>query len=179
MRKIIFTLALLFAVYLPTSSYAAGESPDQISADPIRRGCFISFSKELHPVADDPLSTPPFDILANWRCNDGEQFPIDKYEINGSSPEVTTVFYWKNRSIIVLVKWPTNSQAADYEGDYYKVFIYRYSRVSDKSMLTRDDSSMRNFPPGWNGSDRNGKPLSYPFKDAASIRKKLRTIQFN
>jgi hypothetical protein len=178
-RKIIFTLMALLSVCVTSSSWAAGESPDQIAADSIRSGCFVSFSKELHPVADDPLSTPPFDVLANWRCDDGEQLPIDRYEVNGSSPEVATVFYWKKTNIIVLVKWTISSQASDYEGGYYKVFIYQYKRASDQSTLTRDDLAMKSFPPGWDGSKKNGKPLSYPFKDAASIRRKLRTMQLN
>jgi hypothetical protein len=84
---------LLCIVYISFPVYASEESPIEVSADAIRVGCSVSFSKQFHPVQDDPLSAAIFDLLATWQCNDGEKSVIDKYEINGVSPDVITVLY--------------------------------------------------------------------------------------
>jgi hypothetical protein len=154
-------------------------SQSEVSADAIRVGCSLSFSKQFHSVQDDPLSAAPFDLLATWHCDDGEKSVIDKYEINGASPEVATVFYWKRRYIVVLVKWSINSRAADYNGDFYKVFIYKSTKIPGKYGFVIDAAAMERLPPGLDGQSKNGKAIVYPFKDAASIRKKLRAIHLD
>ncbi|WP_157025142.1 hypothetical protein [Paraburkholderia heleia] len=155
------------------------KSPASLPADAIRGGCSISFSKKFHPVQGDFLSTPPFSILSSWKCRDGEELSIDKYEINGSSPDLITVFYWERRNIVTLVKWRVNSEISDYSGDYYRVFAYIYSTKFGSPKFIRDDDLMKHFPAGFDGFTKDGEPVIYPFKDAASIRKKLRSINFN
>lgn len=99
--------------------------------------------------------------------------------MNGASPEIATVLYWKGRKIIVLVKWPTNSRAADFSGDYYRVNIYEYSRMSSKARIKKDKAMMRHFLPGKDGLGKNGREIHYQFKDATSILKKLRAMYLN
>lgn len=180
MKKIIYLLSLLLIVTgTPALSYATGrKSPENVSADVIRPGCSVSFSKELHADPDDPLSTPPFAVIASWRCRDEKRLPIDRYEINGSSPEVVTVFYWHKRDVVVLVKWQVNSRAADYSGDYYKVFIYKYDNKYNQQKFIKYQLTEKYFPSGFDGVAKDGSPVEYPFKDVASIRKKLRTLDF-
>ncbi|WP_414444191.1 hypothetical protein [Burkholderia sp. 22PA0106] len=151
-------------------------SPDTVSADAIREGCSISFKKIHHPIPNDLLSNPPFSISAQWNCKDGEHLFIDKYDINGSSPQIASVFYWKSRDVFVLVKWEINSRASDYSGSYYEIFSYEYAPNSNPRTLTRNGGLEKYFPPGFDGTAKNGTPVVYPFKNAASIRKKLRRL---
>lgn len=175
-RKILSTVAIgIGLICLPALATEAGGSPDEISANSIRNGCDVTFSKELHPLPNDPLSTPPFDISAKWICRDGEVSDFDKYAINGSSPSVVTVLFWRGRYIIVLVKWTENSSASDYVGDFYEVFSYKRQQLGGRAGIVRDSAIERLFSSGWDGYSRSGSKVEYPFKDAASIRKVLRS----
>lgn len=176
--KKLATLSLLFGISgLAGWAHAANKSPDKIAADVVRAGCSVSFLEEPLQDLHNPSSGPLFNVKATWQCRDGETLSFDNYEVNGSSPEVVTVFYWQKREIVTLVKWSVNSQAADYLGDYYQVFIYKYVYSSKGSKIMRDSTAMRAFPEGWDGVKRDGTPVIYEFRDAASIRKRLRAIQ--
>jgi hypothetical protein len=152
------------------------ESPDSVPADVIQAGCSVTFVRKYEQRPGPTLGVPPFSLSAIWYCEDGVHSPLDEYEINGANPEVVTVLYWRRRDIVVLIKWSINSRAADYSGDYYKVFIYRGEKRSDGYGFSRDDRAMAVFGKGIDGVDRNGVEVHYAYKDAASIRKKLRTI---
>ncbi|WP_175005393.1 hypothetical protein [Burkholderia lata] len=175
-RKMLGATAIAVGlICLPALAAEAGGSLDDISANSIRNGCNVTFSKELQPQPNDPLSTPPFDILAKWVCRDGEVSNFDKYTINGSSPSVVTVLFWRGRYIVVLVKWSASSSASDYVGDFYEVFSYRRQQLSGRADIVRDSTIEKLFPPGLDGYARNGSKIKYSFKDAASIRKVLRS----
>ena len=174
------TIALLrFAISMMGPFHTDSQSQAEFSVDAIRLGCSVSFSKQFHAIPEDPLSNPPFDISVDWHCRDGEAITIDKYEINGSSPEVETLFYWQGRNIVMLVKWSVNSQASEYVGDYYKVFAYRYEREGGGGKFKKNETIMKNFPAGFDGRSKNGLRATYPFKNAASIRKRLQTLKIN
>jgi len=176
--KKLASLALLLGISsLAGWAHAANKSPDKIAADAVRAGCSVSFFEEPLQDLHNPSSGPLFNVKATWQCRDGEILSIDSYEVNGSSPKVVTVFYWQNREIVTLVRWSVNSKAADYVGDYYQVFIYKYVRSSKGANIVRDSTAMKAFPEGWDGVRRDGAPVIYAFKDAASIRKRLRAIQ--
>ncbi|SIO05703.1 hypothetical protein [Paraburkholderia phenazinium] len=171
------TLAFLICIAcISPPVYATEGSPIAMSAGASRVGCSVLFSKQFHPVEGDPLSVVPFDLLATWQCDDGEKSVLDKYEINGASPEVATVFYWGWCRIVVLVKWSINSQVADYNGDFYKIFVYKSTKTSCKDDFERDVAAMKSLPAGWDGQAKDGKVVVYPFKDADSIRKRLQMI---
>ncbi|WP_174981753.1 hypothetical protein [Burkholderia lata] len=175
MRKILGVVPIVIGlICLPVLAAETGASPDDIPANSIKNGCDVTFSKELHPLPNDPLSTPPFDISAKWICRDGEVSDFDKYTINGSSPSVATVLFWRQRYIVVLVKWTANSGASDYVGDFYEVFSYKRQQLSGQASIVRDSAVDSLFSSGWDGYDRSGTRVKYPFKDAASIRKVLK-----
>lgn len=175
-RKVLGAVSIIIGlICMPVLAVEAGGSPDDIPANVIKNGCNLNFSKELHPLPNDPLSTPPFDISARWICRDGEASDFDKYTINGSSPSVVTVLFWRDRYIIVLVKWVINSSASDYVGDFYKIFSYKRQQIGGRAAIVRDRSLESLFPPGWDGNDRNGSKVKYFFKDAASIKKVLKS----
>jgi hypothetical protein len=175
-RIITFVILVLGAINISGLSFAEDGRLGKYSAEVIKHGCSVQFSTQTHTNLDDPLSSAPFDVLASWRCLDGEKLFIDKYEINGANPEISTVFFWKKDRIIVLVKWPINSQATDYVGDYYRVFIYRYTN-NNGSIISKDEEAMKEFPTGWDGLNKNGARLKYHFKDAASIKEKLSKLE--
>ncbi|WP_146122037.1 hypothetical protein [Burkholderia multivorans] len=175
-KKIIYAATIIIGIiFSSASALAENESPDKISANPVENGCDLIFSKELRPLQNDPLSTPPYDVAVQWSCRDGQVVNVDKYAINGSSPTVVTVLFWRKRYVVVLVKWATNSSAADYVGDYYETFVYKHRKVNGAVSLAKDDSISKLFPPGWDGYAKNGKRIAYPYKDAASIRKLLKS----
>lgn len=175
-RKILGVAAVVIGlICVPTLAVETGGSPDDIPADSIRNGCNVNFSKEFHPLSNDPLSTPPFDITAKWICRDGEVSNFDKYTVNGSSPSVATVLFWRERYIIILVKWTASSSASDYVSDFYEVFSYKRQQLNGRADIVRDGAIERFFSPGWDGYSRNEVRVKYPFKDAASIKKVLRS----
>lgn len=175
-RIIIYLILMLRAFTMSGLSFAEDGRQKEISADVIRSGCSVLFSTHPHPYLDDPLSSAPIDVIASWRCLDGENLPIDKYEINGVSPEIVTVFFWRDSSIVVLVRWSINSLAADYVGNYYKVFIYKY--LKDNHQFVVGDEAMKGFPAGWDGRTKSGVRVRYPFKDAASIKRRFAAMGF-
>lgn len=177
-KRIITCLILVLgAINISGPSFAEDGRIGEISAGVIKHGCSVQLSTQTHTDLDDPLSSAPFDVLASWRCLDGENLFIDKYEINGANPEILTVFFWQNNNIIVLVKWSINSLAADYSGDYYRVFIYGYTKNEHGSIISKNEEAMKEFPAGWDGRNKNGTRLRYHFKDAASIQEKLSKLE--
>src|SRR5262249_19663597 len=110
-----------------------------------------------------------------WKCINGDREVIDQYSVEGGSPEVVTVLFWKGRSLLVLVKWMTNSHASDFQGDFYKLYIYGFSKNASHNKFTPNETLMSEFGEGWDGV-RNGVVVKYEFKDATSIRRKLREL---
>jgi hypothetical protein len=179
--KIIYLLTFIFASTCTVqTAFSSEKLPDVISAESIRPGCSIYFVKRFYSDSDDPLSVPPYDLVSTWKCQGVGQSRIDTYEINGGSPEVVTVTYWKRRAIVVLVKWSINSRASDYVGDYYKVYVYkRMKEATGKERFVRDEAIMNKFPEGWGGNTQSGTAVRYPFKDAASIKRRLVEIHYD
>ena len=78
---------------------------------------------------------------------------------------------------MILVKWSTNSQASDFQGDYYKVYVYDYKKTQiERPFASRDDIDKR-FGEGWDGI-LNGKKIVYQYKDAKGIRSRLKKIGY-
>ena len=180
MIKKIYLLTLIFAAICGAPpAFSSEKSRDVISAESIRPGCSIAFAKRFHPNPDDPLSVPPYDVVLTWKCPGVRQSQIDTYERNGGSPEVVTVTYWKHRAIVVLVKWSINSRASEYVGDYYKVYVYKRIKEAGNERFVRDEAIMNKFPEGWDGNAQSGSPVRYPFKDAASIKKRLAEMHYD
>lgn len=171
-------MALLWCVIgMIGLSRATSQLQDEIPADTVRTGCSILFSKQFHIIAEDPLSNPLFDMWMEWRCRDGEAITIDKYEINGASPELEALFFWQENHIVTLVKWSVNSQSSDYVGNYYKIFSYQYERDQNGGAFTRNEDIMKKLPAGLEGRTKNGSRVIYPFKNETAIRKRLRTLK--
>lgn len=181
-KKILSVLSLAVCVtcaLTPVPVFSDEKSPDILSADSIRAGCSVVLSKIDRISPDHPSSVSFYEVEATWKCRDGEQSVIDTYEFEGGSPEVETVFYWKNKDIISLVRWPVNSQAADYYGYLYAVYVYKGAHKNGRQIFMKDDAMMKKLPFGFDGYKRNGSPVRYPYKDAASIRRRLSALHFD
>ncbi|WP_150563749.1 hypothetical protein [Pandoraea cepalis] len=143
-------------------------------ADAIRSGCSVLISRDYQSDPNDSLSTQIYSLLISWQCDDGENSTIGTFPVEGASPEIVTIFYWDNENIISLVKWPMSSQAADYSGNYYKIYAYTYNNHKFPRRFFENTKIERNFPPGFDGLSRDGTVINYPFKDIKSIKRKLR-----
>lgn len=148
-----------------------------IAGNDLRAGCKIVFPKDIKHSDSDPLSSGNFDIKVIWTCIGTHEITIDRYEIDGDSPEIVTVFFWKNQKTVILVKWSTNSQASDFQGDYYRVYVYDYKKnQGEKPFVSRNDIDKK-FGEGWDGI-LNGRKVVYQYKDAKSIRSRLKKIGY-
>jgi len=83
----------------------------KIPAEQIQKGCDLDFYAV--PDGSPSIGRPGHSIDLRWACVDQPPRVIDNYEIEGGSPDIVTVFYRKRQDVIVLVRWSTNSQAAD------------------------------------------------------------------
>jgi hypothetical protein len=124
------------------------------------------------PDKNPPIGQPNYSIDLRWACRGQRARVIDHYEIDGGSPDIVTVFFRKGRDVIVLVKWSTNSQAADIQGDYYKTYIYRYQPKNFSNPFLIEHDVAAKLGEGWDGVI-DGRPVRYPYKNALSIRKAL------
>ncbi|MFM0550058.1 hypothetical protein P0D69_03660 [Paraburkholderia sediminicola] len=175
-----FSLAACLCVaqmFLPMNAYASNVSRDTISSNQIRAGCNILFKKSIYEDSHDPLSDPLYSVDLEWTCDSEPPIIVDRYDVEGSSPEVVTVFFRRKRRIVVLVKWSINSQASDFVGDFYTIYVYRFDPKRPKYPFIRQDEIMDKLGSGWDGV-KDGRPVKYPLKDAASIVKALTRLGY-
>jgi hypothetical protein len=177
MVRIVITL-LVFALFSnPVIAQIDEALSSTISATQLSAGCKIYFQKNIKHSDNDSLSSAGFDILSKWMCIGSHEMTIDQYEINGSSPVILTVLFWKHQKAVILVRWSTNSRASDFQGDYYKVYIYDYEKTNDKKPFTRRNDIDEKFGEGWDGI-LAGRKIVYQYKDAAKIRSRLEKIGY-
>ena len=163
--------------FFPSEVHADGASPELISSEQIKIGCRINFKKEIYENSNDPLSNPPFSLDLEWACDGKPPIIVDRYDVEGSSPEIVTVIFRKKRYIVILVKWTTSSVASNFEGDFYKCYVYRFVPGTTGQPFVRESEIMKKLGSGWDGS-KDGQPVSFPLKDSASIRKLLTRLGY-
>ncbi|CAB3766709.1 hypothetical protein [Paraburkholderia humisilvae] len=168
---------IIFVLLFSPLVRAYSDFPESVRAWQIKDGCYIKFMKDEYP-AERGLSYPLYDILVKWNCENGEFATIDRYDVEGASPEIVTVLFWKKRSLAVLVKWSINSHAADFQGDFYKVYVYRYVPSKAGNQFRKEESIMKKFGEGWDGEWVGKNAVRYDFKDAASIKKRLNELGY-
>ncbi|WP_432260518.1 hypothetical protein [Cupriavidus sp. TMH.W2] len=166
---------ILVGVISQSISLSAGELSKIFPAESIKRGCALEFKQEPYPIAMNELGTQPYNIVTNWFCGDSKSSEIDRYNAEGGSPQIITVLFWRKDSFVVLVKWSISSQAADFQGDFYKVYIYKYNHDGDGPPFIKQEKVMNKFGQGWDGM-KKGAVVAYPYKNASSIRRRLRQL---
>jgi hypothetical protein len=175
MKKALRFLILALISANPIFAWCGEYLIQRLPADQIQNGCNLSlYALETESPA---LGRPDHSLDLRWACNDGQTKIIDTYEIEGGSPSVETILYRKNRDIVALVKWESNSQAADIVGDYYKIYVYQYDPENLVSPFHSDKETMKKLGEGWEGV-MNGRRVHFPYKDAASIRKALDRFEY-
>lgn len=166
------TLYFLLAILLiPVFAWTQPVSPNALAADGIAPGCRLLIGNYGH----EPMDIKKYNVSINWQCANSKPYVIDSYAAESAGPQIVTVFYTKKRDVIVLVKWPdvdSKSSAAA----HYKVFSYRYVGDISDTPFIRLDRLVERFGDGYDGIV-NGKHVEYPFKNAASIRKRLAELE--
>ncbi|MEZ0604699.1 hypothetical protein ACAX43_21440 [Paraburkholderia sp. IW21] len=175
-KKLIFSLLLLSASELCFASAASSPSPLVIPADQIKEGCTVEFISERPTNETNAPGSQPHEIAVKWICKGVATATIDRYQVEGGSPQIITTLFLKRKIFVALAKWPVTSHASDFQGDFYKVYIYKYNRESNTHPFIRDDKMMDKFGLGWDGV-KDGITVTYPFKDAALIRSRLNQLK--
>jgi hypothetical protein len=169
MKRVLFLNIALIAIW-PSFGRCGEPLIQHLPANRIERGCSLN----LYAVESEKVAIGRSDraLDLRWSCAGEELKTIDTYQINGGSPQVVTILYRKNRNIIVLVKWETRSRGADLFGDSYKIYAYRYMSINGNKSFSVNRNIMNKLGEGLEG-DMDGRPVHFPYKDAAAIRKVL------
>jgi len=104
----------------------------------------------------------------------GQSRKIDTYETDGAPPNVDTVFFEKIKgvkNVIVLVSWHQQHSAEKINGYSYQVYGYKYNGTQ---LITNEDIVNDSALNGLDG-EFNGEEVFFKYKDAASIKKYLRS----
>lgn len=110
--------------------------------------------------------------LGLYLDNNGVSNKIDRYETEGDTPNIETVFFITLkglRNVIVLVSWHQIHRTESINGTQYKVYGYTFNNgrlvpneeISKDSMLMGDDGEF------------NGDTFNFKYKNAASIKRYL------
>ena len=122
-----------------------------------------------YPSGIDPnVDGTVFDEQLFWKCTSAETVPMGTIEAEGSGPEVVTVFYRRNE-IVVLVRWTSGSAAADFQGDFYEVKAFHLANADNQATFRAVPAITKAVGDGYDGV-LNGKRVTFPYKNAASIR---------
>jgi hypothetical protein len=176
-RQTIARFFLYLALIWPTLGWSDEYILQKIPADQLEKGCFVDFYAIDAPGEQPAIGRSNYSIYLRWSCNGKPARPIDTYEIEGGSPEIVTVLFRKKKDTVVLVKWTTTSPSADFQGDFYKIYVYRYTPENSNKPLKRQENAMSKLGDGWEGT-MNGREVHYPFKDAYSIRRELNRLGY-
>lgn len=147
------------------------ESDVSLSAKPIRPGCSVEIHKAYPSGVEPNVNATVFDQQFVWKCNGAEAVPIGTIGAEGSGADIVTVFYRPNE-IVVLARWTSSSAAADFQGDFYQVDAFRLELANNQTTFRVVPAISKAFGDGYDGV-LNGKRVTFPYKNAASIRKRL------
>ena len=155
------TLCSLLFAFCSLPSYGQGEvvqGPFKIDGEKV-----IYFQREPNP--DFPLGL--------YYDSGTKKTQVDKYEMDGDTPKIDTVFFMKIhnvKNVVVLISWHQLHQAESINGNTYQVYTYKYSNDSLilNDVITKD--------PTLNGMDGefNGDEVHFKYKDAASIKQYIK-----
>jgi hypothetical protein len=107
----------------------------------------------------------------------GEKIHVDCYEPEGgAAPQIKSVFVngKKSKKLFVIVAWNVDVSAINTGGNIYQVFVYDESvQCAGKDCVLHSDAELaKRFGVGFDGV-REGEPLTYKYKTAAAVKRKL------
>lgn len=170
-KRILLSLAISMSLL---SGGVSAESDVSFSAKPIRPGCAVVIHKAYPSGVDPNVNATAFDQQLVWKCNGAEAVPIGTIGAEGSAADIVTVFYRPNE-IVVLARWTSGSSAADFQGDFYQVDAFRLVQANNQTTFRAVPAMTKAFGDGYDGV-LNGKRVTFPYKNAASIRKRLAAL---
>ncbi|MCP2086124.1 UNVERIFIED_ORG: hypothetical protein J2Y81_002141 [Paraburkholderia sediminicola] len=165
---------LIILVGLCRSAFS--EPVQLVSAKQLQVGCAIGLTKVVPKSVDVNVNSDIFDIAMTWQCGSEPPVAIDKFEAEGSGPEIVTVFYRKNQ-IVVLARWLSKSSAADFQGYFYQVTAYDLNRNSKNISFTKRNDITDAFGDGYDGV-MDGKKVTFPYTNAQLVRRRLSELGF-
>jgi len=170
-NKVLLVLAIFLSVF---SGQIFAESDVSLSAKQIRPGCVVILHKAYPSDTDPNVNATVFDEKIFWKCDGAEAVPVGTIEAEGSGPEIVTVFYRPNE-IVVLARWTSGSAGADFQGDFYQVSAFRLDQTNNRTTFRAVPAITKAFGDGYDGV-LNGKRVTFPYKNAASIRARLAAL---
>ena len=168
---ILLVPAILLSAF---SGQISAESDVSWSAKQIRAGCSVVMHKTYPSGIDRNVNATVFDERLFWKCTGAEAVPVGTIEAEGSGPEIVTVFYRRNE-IVVLARWTSGSAAADFQGDFYEVKAFHLENANNQTTFRAVPAITKAFGDGYDGV-LNGKRVTFPYKNAASIRARLAAL---
>lgn len=168
MRKI-FLLAILLLTSL--SVYATSE---------VKRESYrIEFLEGKSTIDFQSIDTPNGEgLVSHITTTNAKRILVGTYESEGGvTPEVKSVFLAGRapKRLFLIVRWKADNSAIGTGGSLYQVYVYEEHidcRNGGKSLQPNIELSHR-FGVGFDGV-REGEPVSYKYKDAASVRRQLK-----
>jgi len=170
-NRIFLVIAIFLSVF---SGRIFAESDVSLSATQIRPGCSVVMHK-VYPADIDPnVNAAVFDQQLFWKCKGAEAVPVGTIGAEGGGPEIVTVFYRRNE-IVVLARWTSGSAGADFQGSFYQVNAFRLEQANNQTTFRTVPAITKAFGDGYDGT-LNGKRVTFPYKNAASIRARLAAL---
>ncbi|WP_429253767.1 hypothetical protein [Paraburkholderia sp. GAS333] len=168
-----FLVLIAMAVVFFSGQVFAGDDVT-LSANQIRPGCSVVVHKQYPSGVDPNVNSTVFDQQLLWKCEGAQIVKIGTIEAEGGGPEIVTVFYRLNE-IVVLARWTSASAGADFQGDFYQVSAFRLEKVGNQTAFKALPAITKAFGDGYDGL-LDGKRVTFPYKNAASIRVRLAAL---
>ncbi|MDN7604996.1 hypothetical protein [Burkholderia gladioli] len=167
-------LMLISTALILFSAKVFADGDMTLSARQVRPGCSVVVHKEYPSGVDPNINSAAFDQQLRWKCDGAPTVKIGTIEAQGSGPEIVTVFYRPNE-ILVLARWRSDAASADFHGDFYQVSAFRLEEVGKQARFKAVLAVTKAFGDGYDGL-LDGRRVTFPYKNAASIRTRLRAL---
>ncbi|MGO4581036.1 hypothetical protein AB4Z48_33970 [Cupriavidus sp. 2TAF22] len=175
-RLVTKSLVIIKFFYISSFSFSqtsfASQKIEAVHANSIKNGCSVIFQETAPSMSESVSEAVSGNIDAGWSCEDGTAVIIDTYEKEGGPPEILSSFIRADKCIVVLVRWNINSRASSFNGDMYRVFIYRYGEnIAGDPFFVRRELLGENKV-GWDGV-KNGRRVKFSLNTENKINKEL------
>ncbi|WP_144143747.1 hypothetical protein [Paraburkholderia sp. BCC1884] len=168
-----FLVLIAIAVVFFSGQVFAGDDVT-LSANQIHPGCSVVMHKQYPSGVDPNVNSTVFDQQLLWKCEGAQIVKIGAIETEGGGPKIVTVFYRPNE-IVVLARWTSASAGADFQGDFYQVSAFRLEKIGNQTAFKALPAITKAFGDGYDGL-LDGKRVTFPYKNAASIRVRLAAL---
>ncbi|MGO4330999.1 hypothetical protein [Cupriavidus sp. M-11] len=150
----------------------ASQKIEDVHADSIKNGCSVIFQEAAPSMSESLSEAVSGNVDVGWSCEDGTAVIIDTYEKEGGAPEILSSFIRGDKCIAVLVRWSIYSRASSFNGNMYRILIYRYGEnISGDPFFVRREFLGKNKV-GWDGV-KNGRRVRFSLNTEKKINREL------